>query len=260
MTRRPPITLAALAFALVVAAVGIAPASAATISAPERQLMASINQARAARGLVPLRSDYRLWVLADDRAAAMASANVLSHGAGGSLEAALNQRGIQWYAHGEVIAYSSAAGSAGAAHLFELWASSPPHWALLTSGEFNYLGIGLAVSGSGLTYGSVVLTESRDRTGARATMTGARVSGDDVRWTWRGVDPPLQSHTAGLRSFAVQQRTDRGSWVTVATSTTTTARSVANRPGGHWYGLRVRARDRAGNAGPWSSELRVWVP
>jgi uncharacterized protein YkwD len=254
------LALASLTLVLLVAAVGVATASAATISSAERQLMASINQARAARGLVPLRSDARLWALADDRAAAMAGANVLSHGAGGSLESALTGRGIQWYAHGEVIAYSSAAGSAAAAHLFELWASSPPHWTLLTSGDFNYLGIGLAVSGAGLTYGSVVLTESRDHTGARATMTSAKVSGDDVRWTWRGVDPPLQSHTAGLRSFGVQQRTDRGSWVTVATSTTSTARSIANRPGGHWYGLRVRASDRAGNVGPWSSELRVWVP
>jgi hypothetical protein len=105
-----------------------------------------------------------------------------------------------------------------------------------------------------------VLTESKDRTGARATMAKVSVSGDDVRWTWRGTDPALQSHTAGLRDFAVQQRTDRGGWVTVSTATTSTARSAVNRAPGHWYGLRVRARDRAGNVGPWSPELRVWVP
>jgi uncharacterized protein YkwD len=234
--------------------------SAATATAPERQIMADVNQARAERGLAPLRSDFRLWVLADERAAAMASADVLSHGVAGSIEASLDQRGIQWYAHGEVIAYSSASGSAGAEHLFDLWASSAPHWALLTSGTFNYLGIGLARSGSGRTYGSIVLTESKDRTGARATMVSATVTGDDVRWTWRGSDPLLQTHTAGLRDFAVQQRTDRGAWTTVSKATTSTARSATNRPGGHWYGLRVRARDRAGNVGPWSAELRVWVP
>jgi hypothetical protein len=222
--------------------------------------MTRINAARSERGLVPLRSDYRLWILADERAAAMASANILSHGVAGSIEASLDRRGIQWYRHGEVIAYSSNTGSAAADHLFDLWATSSPHWELLMSGSFNYLGIGMAQSGSGRTYGSIVLTESKDRTGARATMLSATVSGDDVRWTWRGSDPLLQTHTAGLRDFAVQQRTDSGAWATVTSATTSTSRTAANRPGGHWYGLRVRARDRAGNIGPWSAERRVWVP
>jgi hypothetical protein len=241
--------------------IAIAPvASAATATDAERQIMASVNRARADRGLAPLRSDYRLWVVADDRAAAMANQDLLSHSAAGSLAGTLTARGIQWYAHGEVIAYTSASGGTAAAELFRLWATSPPHWALLTNGRFNYLGIGLASSSQGLTYGSIVLTEAKDRTGARGTMVTASVSGDDVRWTWRGSDPLLQTHTAGLRDFTVQQRTDDGSWVTVATNTTRTARTVANRTRRHWYGLRVRARDRVGNLGPWSTELRVWVP
>lgn len=249
-----------LGLALALLIVPFAGARAATITSTERQIMASINEARVSVGLVPLRSDYRLWALADERAATMATADVLSHGASGSLEEGLRRGGIQWFGHGEVIAYSSAAGSAAAAHLIQLWASSPPHWALLTSGRFNYLGIGLSVSSSGRTYGSIVLTESKDRTGARATIVSATIRGDDVRWTWRGSDPLLQTHTAGLRDFVVQQRTDRGGWVTVSTGTTSTARSAINRAHGHWYGLRVRARDRAGNIGPWSPERRVWVP
>lgn len=249
-----------LGLALSLLAATSASASAATATTPERQIMAMVNQARAARGLWPLRSDYRLWVLADERAAAMAASGVLSHSVGGSLQNGLHQRGVQWYGYGEVIAYASGPASAAAAALFELWASSPPHWTLLTSTSSNYLGIGLADSTSGLTYGSIVLTESNDRTGGRATMVKATVSGDDVRWTWRGSDPLLQTHTAGLRDFTVQQRTDRGSWVTVSTGTTSTARSALNRARGHWYGLRVRARDRAGNVGPWSAELRVRVP
>jgi hypothetical protein len=247
-----------LALALVI--VSAVATSAATMTDPERQIMASVNAARAANGLVPLRSDFRLWTLADERADAMAAADSLSHDVAGSLEDGLRRGGIQWYGYGEVIAYSSASGSAAAAHLFQLWETSPSHWALLTSSRFNYLGVGLSVSSSGRTYGSVVLTESRDQTGARATLARGTVSGDDVRWTWRGSDPLLQTHTAGLRDFAVQQRTDRGSWVTVSTGTTSTARSTINRTRGHWYGLRVRARDLAGNVGPWSPELRVWVP
>jgi hypothetical protein len=86
------------------------------------------------------------------------------------------------------------------------------------------------------------------------------VDGNDVRWSWRGADPLLQTHTAGLRDFAVQLRADRGAWKTVSAATTSTGRTAPDRPGGHWYGLRVRARDRAGNVGPWSAERRVWVP
>jgi len=235
-------------------------ASASTATDAEREIMVSVNRARADLGLVPLRSDYRLWILADERASVMASTEILSHGVAGSLSATLDGRAIQWYRHGEVIAWTSASHASSPAELFRLWATSPPHWALLTSSSFNYLGIGLAYSPSGLTYGSIVLTESNDRTGARAKMVDVSVSGDDVLWTWRGADPPMQTHTAGLHDFAVQQRTDDGEWVTVSSSTTRTARSAANRAGGHWYGLRVRARDRAGNVGPWSAELRVWVP
>lgn len=234
--------------------------SAATATGPERQIMADVNEARAAQGLAPLRSDYRLWILADDRAAAMASADVLSHGVAGSIGPSLDGRGIQWYRHGEVIAWSSATGSAAAAHLFELWRTSASHWELLTSASFNYLGIGLARSGSGRTYGSIVLAESNDRTGARATMLSASVTGDEIRWRWRGADPSLQTHTAGLRDFAVQARTDRGAWTTVSSATTSTRMATVNLSPGHWYGMRVRARDRDGNAGPWSTELRVWVP
>ncbi|MGZ8528381.1 MAG: CAP domain-containing protein [Candidatus Limnocylindrales bacterium] len=247
-----PLGLAVCLFA----ATSVTPA-AATATTAERQLMTLVNSARAARGLVPLRSDHRLWQLADQRSAAMAGAEVLSHSIAGSLGGGLDGRGIHWYGYGEVIAYTSVG---SAVSLFELWRTSLPHWELLTSRSFNYLGVGMARSASGLTYSAIVLTESRDRTGARATVVKATVSGDDIRWTWRGSDPAMQTHTAGLRDFTVQQRTDRGSWVTVSTATNATARSAANRSGGHWYGLRVRARDRAGNLGPWSAELRVWVP
>ena len=249
-----------LGLALILLGIPVAAASATSISEPERQIMAAVNQARASNGLVPLRSDYRLWTLADERAVAMATQDVLSHAAGGSLDGGLGLHAIQWYGYGEVIAWSTAQSSAAAAHLFDLWRNSPSHWELLTSSSFNYLGIGLAVSSSGRTYGSIVLTESKDRTGSKAILTAGSVSGDDVSWSWSGSDPALQTHTAGLRDYAVQQRTDSGDWVDVSTGTTSTSRTAINRAHGHWYGLRVRARDRAGNSGPWSAELRVWVP
>lgn len=250
-----------LALSLLIATAATAgSASAATSATPEIGIMRLVNEARVAQGLVPLRSDSRLWDLADERASAMAAAGELSHTIGGSLQGGLQQGGIEWYGFGEVIAYASGPAGGSAAALFELWASSPRHWTLLTSTTYNYLGIGLAQSNAGLNFGSIVLTESRDRTGPRATMVKATLSGNDVRWTWRGSDADLQTHTAGLRDFMVQQRTDRGSWVTVSTATKSSARTATNRVRGHWYGLRVRASDRAGNLGPWSAELRAWVP
>ena len=247
----------AIAVALVLAT--STPTGAVAAPTPENQILGAVNAARTSRGLVPLRSDQRLWVVAKERAGTMAAVGLLSHGAAGSLKASLVAQGITCYNHAEVVAYSAGAADA-ADELLRLWAGSPSHWALLMSDSFNYLGIGLAATSDGVTYGSILLMESNDVTGARGTMLAARVSGDDVRWTWRGTDPLLQSHTAGLRDFAVQRRMDRGPWMGVISSTTSTARTTSNLARGHWYGFRVRARDRAGNVGPWSPELRVWVP
>ena len=83
--------------------------------------MASVNEARVANGLVPLRSDYRLWTLADERATAMASLDVLSHGAGGPLDGALGGSAIQWYGYGEVIACDTPANIRGNAKVQEAY-------------------------------------------------------------------------------------------------------------------------------------------
>jgi hypothetical protein len=91
-------------------------------------------------------------------------------------------------------------------------------------------------------------------------MVSTSRTGDDVRWTWRGWDAALQRRTSGVASFDVQYRVDKGAFSTVESTTTATERSAANRSAGHWYGLRVRAKDRAGNVGAWSSEMRIWVP
>ena len=254
--------LAGLALTLAVILSNVPAASAATTTESEHLVMDQVNAARAALGLVPLRADSRLWDLAGDRAATMASHNVLSHTVAGSLSGSLNARGISWYGNGETIGYTTASrGRAAAISLFQAWRGSPHHWTLLMSDRYNYLGVGMAYrSSNGRTFGSIVLTESRDHSGARAVVVSANRSGDDIRWTWRGWDPRLQTHTAGLRDFTVQMRRGYGAWVTVLTHTTATARRSLNRTRGHWYGLRVRARDRLGNIGPWSAERRVWVP
>lgn len=186
----------------------------------------------------------------------------MSHSVAGSLKGSLNARRIQWYGYGEAIAWSSATPTSTAAKaLFALWKGSAPHWAILMSSRYNYIGVGLGYRSSGhRTFGAIVVTESKDRSGAGAEVLSSDVAGSRLVWRWRGWDPALQTHTAGLRNFTVQQRTDNGPWVTVVSSTTYTHRTVLNKARGHWYGLRVRATDRAGNRGAWSAESRIWLP
>jgi uncharacterized protein YkwD len=237
-------------------------ASATTNTDLEYRLIGWINQARVARHLQPLRADSRVWDLAGARAAVLASRNVLSHTVPGLVGSQLTYRRIKWYMWGDAIAYTSRArGTLATAHLFALWKGSKSHWDLLMSPRFNYIGIGLAYrSANGRTFGDVVLLDGPDRTPPAAAMVSTSRTGDDVRWTWRGWDAALQRRTSGVASFDVQYRVDKGAFSTVESTTTATERSAANRSAGHWYGLRVRAKDRAGNVGAWSSEMRIWVP
>jgi uncharacterized protein YkwD len=250
-----------LAVALLAATTTQASATNSVASDEAHSLMTSINQARTARGLVPLRLDPRLWAIAGGRAGRLAASGTLSHAVAGSLQEDVAARGVRWYGYGEVIGFASGLPGAATSVVLRMWASSSEHWPLLMGANYNYLGVGVAYRpGSGESFASVVLTESPDRTGARAAVSGAVAADTDILWSWRGWDPSLQSHTAGLGDFTVQLRTDRGVWVTIARDVTVTARSTPNRDGGHWYGLRVRARDGAGNVGPWSRERRVWLP
>lgn len=233
----------------------------ASTDSTEHRILDQINAERADRGLRPLRSDSRLWDLAGDRAARMASTGIMSHAVAGSLGASLTSRGIRRYAYGEDIGYSTAArGTASSDELFTLWRNSPDHWALMMSSRYNYVGVGLAFrSSTGQTFGSIVFTEAPDISRPRAWRVDVARSGHTVTWRWAGADTPLQTHTSGLATYRVEARVDGGRWASVRPRTTTTSRTVTVASG-HWYGLRVRATDRAGNVGPWSSEMRIWMP
>ena len=234
---------------------GMSSSSAATT------VLAQINQQRAARGLVALQVDDRLQGIAQDRATRLATHEILSHDIAGNMTQDLALRSVRWLAYGEVIGYASGTADAAMRSITRMWMASADHEPLLMSPRYNYVGVGVADgTRSGLTYSSVVLTEAPDRTGPRAAVTGAVASASSVRWTWSGSDVPLQSHTSGLRDFTVQLRMDHGAWTTIGTNLASTARTSTHRTRGHWYGLRVRARDRAGNLGPWSRERRIWLP
>jgi hypothetical protein len=209
-----------------------------------------------------LRFDSRLWDLAGDRAARMASTGIMSHSVAGSLSASLSARGIQRYSSGEDIGYSTAArGLASTNELFNLWRASSSHWALMMSSRYNYVGVGLAFrSRTGQTFGSIVFVEARDHTRPVASIASVVHTTDYIRWTWTGRDFVLQTHTAGVATYRVQIRVDGGAWRTVVSATRATARTMRDLARGHRYSLRVRATDKAGNVGAWTAESRVWLP
>lgn len=260
------VLLAAMAAMLATAAgpaahpVPAAAATTATASSIEGQLLAWVNDARAQRGLRALRTNTAIVDFAGSRAAHMASTGVMAFPS--CLSCSLTNAGIQYYNYGEIISWSSYNwGSEAAQSIFNGWKQSSSHWAKLMSSTFNYIGIGIAyASSTGRTWSSADLTESKDRTKPWTKMSScSSSSGTTVSWTWSGADYPLQTHTAWLKNYDVQYRVDDGAWATIRSATTAKSLSLTDRAGGHWYSLRVRARDNAGNTSAYSPEMRIWV-
>ena len=169
-----------------------------------------------------------------------------------------NRYAVQFYSAGEVLAWTSYPQTAQTA--FNAWKSSSSHWAILMSNTFNYIGLGAALASSGRTYVAGELSESKDHTRPWARMSGSSRSGTTASWSWTGADTRLQTHTAGLKNFDVQYRVGTGTWTTIRSGTTARSLSLSGRAHGHWYALRVRARDNGGYQSAWSAEVRVWVP
>jgi uncharacterized protein YkwD len=259
--RRLAIALPAAMIALFAISVAAPIATGATASSAESSVIGWINAARSARGLVPMRYDTKLASISGYRASRMASTNTMSHTVGGNLGSQLDSYNVSWMRYGEDIGWSTASWpSSSAKAIFNMWMGSSPHRALILSDRFNYIGVGLASRSSGAkTFASAVFAETSDHTRAVARVTTGSRSGDDVRWTWTGYDPRLQTHTAGLAHYDVAYRTGYGGWSMLRNNTTQTSLTLANRPGGS-YAVKVRATDRHGNVGTWSSEKRIWVP
>ncbi len=238
-------------------------------SAAESTLVALITADRAAVGLAPLRVDPRLSAIAHERSASMAAAGQLSHvqSDGRTMVDLIQAAGIAWYSAGETIGWNNYPLLADSTSVVNQgWMGSPEHTAIILSTSYNYLGLGLGISATGDRYWTAIFLRGPDITPPWATMsapaTGSFVAlasrGQALRvtWGWAGGDRPLAALTAGLRSFDVQRQVDGGAWVYVRTSTTSRSWSSAIRVG-HRMAVRVRARDRAGNIGSWSSPVSV---
>lgn len=258
--------LAMVAALAAVAATGVgpvahpAPVAATTLDQIETRILGWINAERTKRGLVQLKVHSGLVKIANERAAYMASTQVMAHPS--CVHCLFDNAGLQYYSGTEVIAWSGYAPSdAAATSLFSAWRNSSLHWGILMSSKYNYIGLGAGYkSGGHGTFLAGELTESRDQTRPWARMSTSYRSGTTVKWTWTGADTRLQTHTSGLKNFDVQYRVDSGSWSTIRSGTTALSQTLSGRPHGHWYGLRVRSRDNAGYVSAFSAELRIWVP
>jgi hypothetical protein len=71
--------------------------------------------------------------------------------------------------------------------------------------------------------------------------------------TWTGSDTG-----SGVASYDVWRSIDGAAWKSIAPQTTATSLDTTLAPG-HGYRFKVRARDRAGNVGNWSS-VWTWYP
>lgn len=240
---------------------------AADLPAAEARMLDLIGADRNALGLIPFRGDQRLTQLARERSAEMAATVRFTHttSTGGTVFDLLSTRGITWFAASEVIAWNDMPDGLGSADMAHAgWLGSAPHRAILRATDLNYLGVGAAYDpDTGARYWTAIAIRQPDRTGAigrirsLARTTGTAPAGSTrVAIAWTGYDVPLQVLTAGLRDFHLQRRVNGGPWRTIASGTTAT-RVVQTLQRGTSYEFRVRARDRRGNYGAWSTPRRI---
>ncbi|MBT2364256.1 CAP domain-containing protein [Streptomyces sp. ISL-10] len=112
-----------------------------TSSGPEAQVLALVNEERAAAGCGPVTASERLTQAADDYSDVMADSGVMSHTGpdGSTMTTRVEAAGYAWSTLGENIAR----GQADAASVMDAWMQSPGHRANILNCSFNELGIGV---------------------------------------------------------------------------------------------------------------------
>ena len=117
------------------AAAPAAQAAGPRVDRGERAVLRAINRARAHYGLRALRTHRRLARAADAHTRAMLRSNSFSHGA----FASRLRRYVSFRRLGETIAMTS---RCSASKVVRMWLNSPPHRAVLLSGDFRRIGLG----------------------------------------------------------------------------------------------------------------------
>jgi uncharacterized protein YkwD len=251
-----------LAGSLLASIVPGATAAGMTVAEAETYLVRLINRQRTAVGLVPIRVDTRVRAIARARSADMDRYDYFGHknSDGRMAWEMMSDAGITWYGAGEIIAMNSwGTLEESAESASRGWHNSAPHYAILASDDLNYIGLGYDWDASRQAHlWTAVFLRGPDRTSARSRMNTDYdiAGGTSTTISWRGWDPRLQVLTAGLASFTLQRRVDGGSWQTIWSATTRKSWS-GTLTRGRLYEFRIRARDRAGNYGVWSTPITV---
>lgn len=243
-----------------------------TVEQAEAKVASLLNGQRTAIDRVPLRVDPRLAAIARSRSEDMAAKDYFSHQQpdGDWAWDLMTAAGIRWFGAGEIIAWNTWGTLADSAvSASRQWHDSSAHYKLLTSADYNYFGVGLAVDDDGKKLWTVVFMKGPDRTGGWSRFTTSSNATADTLSTastgerrsvtirWRGGDVRLQVLTSGFASFQVQRRrpgvTD---WTNMYWETTRTE-TVRSLYKGQLYEFRIRARDKKGNVGRWSASLFI---
>ena len=124
------------------------------LSAQEQSLLQAINQARAARGIPPLRVGVRLRSAARAHSRAMAQSGAFTHG---NWYQRLRRHGVRAPTVGETIAWGVGADGTASA-IVSMWLGSPSHRETMLNPRFRRIGIGVAVGTMGGLPGASVAT------------------------------------------------------------------------------------------------------
>lgn len=129
-----------------------------SLSPLESQLLQIANQARTSRGLPPVQLDDRLTAIARSRSIDMVARNYFSHQNpdGKYFEDYLAEAGIGFQKAGEILAQNNYDEGQTAAVAIDGFLNSPPHRDILLDGEYTRVGVGHAVSASGMHYFTMI--------------------------------------------------------------------------------------------------------
>jgi uncharacterized protein YkwD len=158
------------AFGCLLAATVAGPAAAsasttARLDQKERAIVRGINHQRAQHGLAPLRASARLSRAADFHSWEMLDANYFAHTSrdGGPFDERV-RRYVNKNALGETLAMlGGGCGRGSARRVVRMWMDSPPHRAILLSGNYRRVGIGKRVGSLGSSKACMVTADFSSR-------------------------------------------------------------------------------------------------
>lgn len=130
-----------IAFGMVLCVLTLAPPAQASPTPAEAELVRAMNQARAQRGVAPLRIDIRLEAAARAKSRFMLRTGTFTHG---NLQRRLSSFRARGPYFGENLAWGVGA-TGSAAGVVQMWLASPSHRANLLRRNFQRVGLGVVV-------------------------------------------------------------------------------------------------------------------